>query len=457
MSRVDLRALAAAVSGEVLSPEAPRYDEARAVWNVRFDRRPDVIVRCRRAEDVQAAVNAARDHRLRLSVKGGGHAYAANTVGEGGLLIDLSPMNEIEVDPEARTARVGPGARWGALAAATEGHGLVAVGGTVSTVGVAGLTLGGGSGYLSRKHGMAVDNLLSAEVVTADGRRVTASSDENADLFWALRGGSGNFGVVTSFELRLHEAGPEILAGQIVHRFSDAERMIRLYRDFMLAAPDDVQGYAFVLRVPPIPAFPEEFHGQLAVDLVVFHPDPKAQKLFEPLLGVGEPILEYLQPQPFTVLLQSFDAGLPPGQRYESRSGQLKELSDAAIGAFVSGIGALPGAFTLSYIGPGGGGAVGRVDPAATAFPHRTAPFEYHILAGWTEPARDAEVTAWARGFHESMAPFSTGGVYVNLLGTDEGHRVKAAYGGNYDRLVEIKRRWDPENLFRTNHNIPPE
>jgi FAD/FMN-containing dehydrogenase len=457
MSRVDLRALAATVRGEILAPDTPGYDEARAVWNVRFDRRPDVIVRCRCAEDVQAAVSAARSHGMRLSVKGGGHAYAANTVGEGGLLIDLSPMKEIEIDPEARTARVGPGTRWGEVAAATEGHGLAAVGGTVSTVGVAGLTLGGGSGYLSRKHGMAVDNLLSAEVVTADGQRVNASATENPNLFWALRGGSGNFGVVTSFELRLHEIGPQILAGQIVHRFGDAGRMLRLYRDFMLGAPDDVQGYAFVLRVPPIPAFPEEFHGQLATDLVVFHPDPNAQEIFEPLLGVGQPILEYLQPQPFTALLASFDAGLPAGQRYESRSGQLTELSDGAIDAFVSGVGALPGAFTLSYIGPGGGGAIGRVDPAATAFPHRTAPFEYHILAGWTEATQDAEVTSWARGFHESMTAFCTGGVYVNLLGTDETHRVKAAYGDNYDRLVELKRKWDPENLFRMNHNISPD
>jgi FAD/FMN-containing dehydrogenase len=304
---------------------------------------------------------------------------------------------------------------------------------------------------------MAVDNLLSANVVAADSRQVTASAAENADLFWALRGGGGNFGVVTSFELRLHEVGPEIMAGQIVHRFEEAGRMIRLYRDFMRGAPDDVQAYAFVLRIPPIPAFPEEFHGQLATDLVVFHPDPGARKVFEPLLGVGEPILEFVQPQPFTALLQSFDAGLPAGQRYESRSGQLEELCDEAIDAYISGVGALPGAFTLTYIGPGGGGAVGRVDPAATAFPHRTAPFEYHILAGWTEAVQDAEVTSWARRFHESMAAFCTGGVYVNLLGSDESDRVRAAYGGNYDRLVQIKRKWDPKNLFRANHNIPPD
>jgi len=456
MSGIDRQALVAAVSGEVLAPGDPGYDEARSVWNVRFDRRPDLIVRCHRAEDVQAAVNAARDHGQPLSVKSGGHAYAANTVGEGGLLIDLSPMNQVTVDARARTAKVGPGARWGEVAVATEKHGLAAVGGTVSTVGVAGLALGGGSGYLSPKHGMAVDNLLSAEVVTADGRRVRASADENPDLFWALRGGSGNFGVVTSLELRLHELGPEILAGQIVHRFEDAGRILRLYRDFMQQAPDEVQAYAFVLRIPPIPAFPEEYHGQLAVDLVVFHPDPAARDVFAPLLGVGEPILEFLAAQPYTALLQSFDAGLPAGQRYESRSGQLKVLSDPAIDAFVAGVGDLPGAFTLSYIGPGGSGAVGRVDPEATAFPHRSAPFEYHILAGWTEAAQDGEVTAWARAFHESMAPFCTGGVYVNLLGTDEADRVKAAYGGNYDRLVEIKRKWDPKNLFRANHNIVP-
>jgi FAD/FMN-containing dehydrogenase len=364
-------------------------------------------------------------------------------------------MGDVVVDPGARTARVGPGARWRDVDGVTQEHGLATVGGTVSTVGVAGFTLGGGSGYLSRRHGMAVDNLLSAEVVTADGRCVRASADENPDLYWALRGGGGNFGVVTSFEFRLHPVGPQVLAGQLVHPFEDAGRILRLYRDFMDDAPDDVQCYAFVLRIPPIEAFPEKAHGQLAVDLVAFHPDPEAEAVFQPLLGVGEPILELLQPQPYAALQRSFDAGLPAGQRYESRSHDLSTLSDEAIDVFVDAAGAQTGELTVTYIGAGGG-AVARVAPDVTAFPHRKAPFAFHIMAGWLDPAQDEAVTSWARGFHERMAPFGTGGVYVNVLGTDESHRVKAAYGRNFDRLAEIKRRWDPENLFRLNHNVPP-
>jgi len=456
MTDIDRRTLDTAVRGAVLLPGDPGYDEARAVWNARFDRRPDVIVQCRQAGDVQAAVNAAREQGLRLSVKGGGHAYAANTVGDGGLLIDLSSMKGIVVDPESRRARVEAGVRWGELDEVTQKDGLATPGGTVSTVGVAGFTLGGGNGYLSRRHGMAIDNLQSADVVTAAGRLVRASADEHPELFWALRGGGGNFGVVTSFEFGLHEVGPQVLAGQIVHRLEDAGKMLRLYRDVMAKAPDEVQCYAFILRVPPIPEFPEEFHGQLAVDLVVFHVNPEGEDDLRPLLGVGDPILEFVQPQPFTAVQQAFDAGLPAGQRYESRSHDLPGLSDEAIETFVSGVGALPGAFTLVYIGAGGG-AIGRVDPSATAFPHRTAPFSFHIMAGWADPDQDDEVTSWARAFHESMTPFSTGGVYVNLLGTDERDRVRAAYGDNFERLAAVKQKWDPDNLFRMNHNIPPE
>lgn len=449
------RELGARTSGVVLTPGDRGYDEARSVFNARFDRHPDLVLCCRDTGDVKTGVDYARESSLLLSVKGGGHSYAANTIGDGGLLLDLSPMKQIEVDPGARTVRVGPGVRWRELDARTQEHGLAAVGGTVSTVGVAGFTLGGGNGYLSRKHGMAVDNLLAAEVVTADGRIVRASEQENADLFWALRGGSGNFGVVTSFELALHEVGPEVLAGQAVYRFSDAARVLRSYREFMNNAPDEVQCYAFVLKVPPIPEFPEEFHGQVAVDLVMFHTDPGAAGGFQPLLELGEEILAYVAPQPYVEVQRAFDAALPAGRRWESRSHDLAALSDAAIDTFTKHIGELPGAFTVAYIGAGGG-AVGRVAPTATAFPHRMAPFSLHIMAGWTDSGEDDLVTGWARRVHEAMGPYATGGVYVNLLGTDERERVPAAYGPNFDRLAAIKVRWDPSNLFRMNHNIPP-
>jgi FAD/FMN-containing dehydrogenase len=453
MPRGRVQRLAGAVSGEVLTSDDGRYDEARSTWNGRFDRRPELIVRCRSAEDVRSCVGFARQERLPLSVKGGGHAYAGQTVADGGLLIDVSPMNQVEVDGQARTARVQAGARLGDLDARTQAVGLAASTGTVSTVGIAGLTLGGGSGWLSRMHGLAVDNLLAATVVTADGRIVRASASEHADLFWALRGAGANFGVVTSFEFRLHPLGPEVLSGQIVFPFDRAASVLRAWREFMKEAEDEIQCYAFVLRIPPIPEFPHEAHGQIAVDLVLFHPDPSAQDVFRPLLDLEEPILAFAVAQPYMQLQQTFDAGLPKGQRYESRSRDLAELPDEAIEAFVARIGDLPGEFTMAYIGANGG-AIGRVDARATAFAGRRAPFAYHVLSGWTDRSRDATIAGWTRDIHQAMAPWDAGTVYVNLLGTDEQARVPAAYGDNYQRLVELKRTWDPDNLFRTNHNI---
>lgn len=447
--------LAEAVHGAVLEPGDEEYQDGREVWNMRYDRRPDVIARCESATDVQAAVNFARDQELLLSVKGGGHAYAANTVGDGGLLIDLSPMKGIQVHPEARTARVEPGVTWGELDAATQDHGLATTGGTVSSIGVSGLTLGGGTGYLVRKHGMTIDNLLSAEVVTADGEKVRASADENSDLFWALRGGGGNFGVITSLEYQLHSLGPQVLAGQIVHPIDEAGELLRLYRRFMAEAPEDIQCYAFVLRIPPIPDFPEETHGKVAIDLILFHTDPNGETAFEPLLNFGDPILSFAAPQPYTAVQQSFDAGLPAGQRYESRAHYLDGISDEVIEIFTTHASELPGEFTIVYFEPLGG-AAGRVERSATAFAHREAAYSLHILAGWADPELDETAVAWADRFHGAMAPHATGGVYVNLLGADEEARVRAAYGDNYERLVELKGKWDPDNLFRMNHNIPP-
>lgn len=455
MTEIDKEELQTVLTGDLLEPSDEGYDEARAIWNARFDRRPAVIARCESAADVQAAVNFARSRQLQLSVKGGGHAFAANTVGEGGLLIDLSPMKGIEIDPEAKTAQLEPGLKWGEVDPVAQEQGLAPVGGTVSTVGIAGFILGGGSGYLSRKHGMAVDNLISVEVVTADGNLVHASESENADLFWAIRGGTGNFGVVTSFEIRLHEVGPEILSGQIVHRLADAPEVLRLYREFMQGAPDEIQCYPFIFRVPPIPEFAEEFHGQVVIDLVVFHSDPTAAAIFQPLLDFGDPILAFVAPQSYIVNQQAFDAGLPAGHRWESRAHQLTGLSDETIEAVLSRVADLPGDFTSVYFDTGGG-AIGRVDPSATAYPQREQPYGFHIMAGWISPDQDDEVTAWTLDLHEALVPFASGGVYVNTMGTGEEDRVPAAYGANYDRLIELKRKWDPDNLFRGNHNIAP-
>jgi FAD/FMN-containing dehydrogenase len=455
MSKVNSELLEGAVSGEVLKPGDEGFDEARALWNVRFDRQPAAIAPCHSAKDVRGAVRFARNEGFTPSVKGGGHAYAANTVAEGGVLIDLSPMKGLAIDPLKKTARVGPGVKWGEFDQASQAHGLATTGGTVSTIGVSGFTLGGGTGYLVRKHGLAIDNLLSAEVVTADGEMVTASEDENVDLFWAIRGGGGNFGVATSFEFRLHEVGPQVLAGQIMHRFEDAGRLLPAYREFMANAPEEIQCYAFILRVPPIDDFPEALHGHLALDFVLFHLNPDAQEELQPLMELGDPFLSLVGPQPYTAVQQSFDAGLPSGQRYESRAHYLAGLSDGAIEAITSHAPGLVGPFSVAYLEPLGG-AAGRVDPAATAFAHRDAAYSFHILGGWMDAAQDDEVQSWVKEFYGAMAPYSTGGVYVNLLGSGEHERVQAAYGDNYRRLAALKKKWDPENLLQVNHNIPP-
>lgn len=447
--------LARTVLGRVIEPAEEGYDEARRIWNARFDRRPDVVVQCKTSEDVRVAVDFARKQRVMVSVKSGGHAYAANTVGDGGVLIDLSLMKGIEIDAEKQTARVQPGVRWGELYAATQASGLAPVGGTVSSVGVAGFTLGGGSGDLTRQHGMGCDNLLAAEVITAEAEIVRVSSKENPDLFWALRGGGGNFGVVTSFELRLHDIGPEVLSGQAVHRFAHARDVLRFYRTFMLRAPECMQCYAFLMRVPPIPEFPAEFHGQLALDLVVFSSDPTGESALRPLLDFGEPILSFLEHKSFTQSQQAFDAAMPAGNRWESRSHYLTSLSDDAIDAFIAAVDDMPGMFSCAYFATETG-AASRADPSSTAFPHRDAPFSVHVLGGWTDAAEDEKVSAWVRDLHQAMTPYSTGGVYVNLLGTDEQNRVPAAYGTNFARLRAIKTKWDPDNLFRMNHNIDP-
>jgi FAD/FMN-containing dehydrogenase len=445
------------LQGQILIPDDPGYDGARAVWNGRFDPRPLAVVRCSGPTDVAASVVWARARGLPLSVKGGGHSYAGHSVGDGALAIDLSSMNGVRVDRHSRTAVVGPGARWADLDREAQAHSLATTGGTVSTVGVAGYILGGGTGYLARKYGLGLDNLIGAEVVTADGRVVAARKGENADLFWALRGGSGNFGIVTSFEFRLHPVGPQVATAQAFHPIEDARRVLRFYRELTRGAPDELTVYAFALRVPPIDPFPETRRGQVALALIACHCGDVEEGVaaLQPVVDHGDPMVAAVQTVQYAALQQSFDAGMAPGQRWYSRAHYLADLSDAAIDTMARFAEVLPGPFTMAYF-EHLGGAVGRVDPTATAFPHRSAPYSVHIFPGWTDPADDEAHMAWAREFHEAMAPHATGGVYVNLLGRDEQERVPAAYASNYDRLREIKAAWDPDNVFRANHNIPP-
>jgi FAD/FMN-containing dehydrogenase len=449
------RLLARLVKGRVLEPDEAGYDEVRSIWNARFDRRPDVVVRCRDVADVEASVGFARDECLTLSVKGGGHSYAGNTVADGGLLIDLSLMKAVRVDAETRGVIVEPGVTCGELDRATQAHGLATPSPTVSSVGVAGAALGGGSGYLSRRYGLTLDNLISVDVVTADGRRLRSAEDEHPDLFSGLRGAGANFGVVTSLELRLHAVGPLVLAGQIIYPFENASELLRFFRDFMADAPDEFQCFPFMFRIPPIELFPEQFHGQPALDFVLYHLDPNAADFVQPLRDLGETILDIVGPLPYTGVQQSFDANLPKGQRYYSKAHYLDELPDTAIDTIAAHVADMQGAFTVAYLEPLGG-AIGRVDPSATAFEGRKARYSVHVLAGWTDPADDDSVMNWARIFHGAMSAHATGGVYVNLLAEDEDDRVPAAYGHNYQRLVALKTAWDRDNLFRMNYNISP-
>lgn len=460
-ARIDgtmLRSLRERIGGAVLTADDPAYDETRRIWNGRFDRRPAAIVRCARPADVPAALEVARQTGLPLSVRSGGHDYSGNSMCDGGLAIDLSQMNAIAVDGGSRTVRVGPGARWGAIDRETQALGLATTGGTVSTVGVAGYTLGGGSGHLSRKYGLGLDNLVSAEVVTASGDIVQASDRENADLFWGLRGGSGNLGIVTALELRLHELGTEVLAGQIIHPFERSRDVLRLYRSFVADAPDDVQCYAFFIRVPPLPVFPAESHGKVAIDLVVTWAGDLSdgENSLAPLRGFGKPLLDTVAPLPYLTLQQAFDAGMVGLNRWYSKAHYLPGLTDAAIDTIVARVEELPGDFTMVYL-EAEGGAIGRVDRRATAFPHRDAAFLLHIFPGWARAADDGAIMDWARTFHQDMRPHATGGVYVNLLGGDEPDGARSAYGANYDRLVELKRKYDPGNLLRMNHNVNPD
>lgn len=442
--------LAAHMKGEVLGPASPDYNEVRKLWNGMIDRRPALIARCHEAGDVVASVNFAREEGLQPSMRGGGHGVAGNAVSEDGLMIDLSPMKTVEVDPEARIARVGPGATLGDMDAATQAHGLATTGGVDSRTGVAGLTLGGGIGWLVRSFGLTLDNVIAFDVVTADGELRRASADENSDLYWGLRGGGGRLGVVTQFEFRLQPVGPEVAVAQIFHPHEDAAGALRFYRDFMADAPDEIGCSAMVMPVPPAEPFPEAHHGRTAIALVGCYSGPVEEGLarFAELKAYGEPIVAAVQPMPYTALQQSFNEATPDGARYYWKSQFLQALSDEAIDTLVEHTEHMPGAFSAIGI-EGLGGAFGRVDPAATAFPHRGAPFNFGLWAGWTEAAEDEPVIEWVRGLHKAMAPYSTGGTYSNYFDKDDQDRTDAAFGANRARLQRIKEKYDPQNLFR--------
>lgn len=450
--------LRSALQGSLLAPGAPGYDESRTIWNAMIDRRPGLIVRCAAPADVALAVRFAREHDLLLAVRGGGHSIAGNAVCEGGLMIDLSPMKAVRVDPASRTARVEGGATLADFDREAQAAGLATPLGINSTTGVAGLTLGGGFGWLSRKFGLTVDNLLSAEVVTAKGEVVRASSDENPDLFWAIRGGGGNFGVVTSFEFRLHRVGPEVLSGLIIHPLDAARDVLRFYRDFLPTTPEEFVCWFVLRKAPPLPFLPAEWHGREILALAVCYSGSslaEGERIAAPLRGFGKPIADVIAPQPFAAWQTILDPLLTPGFRNYWKSHDFGEVSDGLIDVLIAHARKLPDPNTEIAFAQLGG-AVGRVANDATAYGHRDGQFVMNVHGRWQDQAKDGACIGWARDLFQAAAPFATGNVYVNFLTQDEGDRVRAAYGRNYDRLSQLKSKYDPGNLFRLNQNIRP-
>jgi len=441
---------AQSVRGRVLRAGDEGFDAARKVWNGMIDRRPAVIVRCAGAADVIGAINFARDHNLLLAVRGGGHSAAGSSVCDRGLMLDLSVMKGIRVDPAWRTVRAEPGVMWSEFDRETQAFGLATTGGVVSTTGIAGLTLGGGIGWLGRTHGLTCDNLLSVDVVTADGQFRTASAEENADLFWAVRGGGGNFGVVTSFEYRLHEVGPTVLAGLLVWPRAMPRDVLRAFREFTQGAPENASAYAGLGTSPD---------GVPIVVVIAFHhgPTEEGEALLRPLRAFGPPVADMIQPMPYIAAQQMLDALNPPGNRVYWKSAVLRNVDDDVLDTIIDHAASTPSPLSAALI-EFYGGAINRVGVADTAYPLRDVTYALNAVSAWTDPAQDDANIGWSRGTWEAMQPFSPGSVYVNFLGVgDEGEdRVKSAYGQNYARLAQIKAAYDPTNLFRLNHNIMP-
>jgi len=458
MRQADIDALSGRISGGLLGRGDKGYDDARKVWNATVDHRPALIARCMSDADVQAAVRFAGEQRMRLSVRGGGHHIAGNAVVEGGLTIDLSGWRSVAVDAARRTARVAPGALLADFDREAQAHGLATPLGINSTTGVAGLTLGGGFGWLTRSFGLTVDNLLGVSLVAADGTLHQVSATSEPELFWALRGGGGNFGVVTSFEFRLHPVGPEVWSGLVVYAGAQARQVLRAWRDFNAGAPEALSVWAVLRKAPPLPFIPAEHHGRDVVIFPLLYAGDMAagEKAAAPVATFATPIGTHLGPTPYAGFQQAFDPLLTPGGRNYWKSNNFASLSDTAIDLVIEAAKAEPGPECEVFLAQLGG-AMARVDAAATAFVGRDAAYIMNVHGRWADTADDKRVRDWARKVFTDSAPHATGGGYVNFLTEDEGERVAATYGANYTRLQAVKQRYDPTNLFRANLNIAPQ
>jgi FAD/FMN-containing dehydrogenase len=443
--------------GELIGPDDPGYDEAREVYNAMIDRRPRLIARCTNAADVIAAVNHGREAGITLAVRGGGHNAGGLGVADDALVIDLSRMRGVHVDPERRTVRAEGGAQLGDIDHAAHPFGLAVPGGIISTTGVAGLTLGGGLGYLSRRHGLSIDNLLSVDLVLADGSFVTASDDEHPDLFWAVRGGGGNFGVATSFEF-IGQPVRNVVAGPTLYPMEMAADVLRWWDGLMATAPDELYGFFAFLTVPPAPPFPLDLHLRKMCGVVWCWTGATedAEEALAPVRAFGPPALDGIAEVPFPAMNSAFDALYPAGHQWYWKADFVDDLPEAAIAAHVEHGAELPTMHSTMHLYPIDGAAA-RVDRNATAWSYRGARYGQVIVGVDPDPANVDAIRSWTQHYHDAVHPYTAGGAYVNMMMDDEGQeRIRASYRDNYDRLVEVKRRYDPENLFRVNQNITP-
>lgn len=444
------------VRGEVIDEEGADYEEARKVHNGMIDKRPAVIVRAANAGDVMTTVNYARDNGHDLSVRGGGHSGPGFGTNDGGVVLDLSRMHGVRVDPSAQTARAEGGATWGDFNTATNAFGLATTGGVISTTGIAGLTLGGGIGYLSRGHGLSLDNLVSADIVTADGKMLIANEQENADIFWAIRGGGGNFGVVTSFKYKLQPVD-NVYWGPMFYEPEETETIFKFYREYIKDAPREMGAFPAFQVAPPLPFIPEDRHGDMFCAMVAcWSGDPaEGEKQFKVFHDVAEVKAEHVGPVPYPAINAAFDGLFPTGIRQYWKGNFVKELTDEAIAAHVQHGPNAPTVSSTMHLYPING-ACHDVDADATAFGHRDANFSMVVLAASDDPVNDEAHTKWVRDYSDAVAPHSEPGGYINFMDDDDEGRVRENYGGNYDRLLETKRKYDPDNLFRINQNIAP-
>jgi len=453
----ELDALRAGLAGSACTPADAGYDEARTIWNAMIDRRPGLAIRCKNAADVVLAVKLARKYGLTVAVRGGGHNIAGSAVCDGGLLIDLSLMRTVRVDPETKRANVAPGATLADVDRETQAFGLAVPTGINSTTGIAGLTLGGGFGWLTRKFGMTIDNLISAEMVTADGKLIQVNVRENADLFWAIRGGGGNFGIVTNFEFQLHLVGPEVLSGLVVHPFADARKILTQYQSMLAEAPHDLTCWAVMRKAPPLPFLPAEWHGKEVLILAMCWVGDIAagEKATAGLRGLGNPIVDVVSPHPFAGWQTAFDPLLTEGARNYWKTHDFDHLDDGLLDTLIGAVETLPGPECEIFVAHTGG-AMSHIPVGATAYPQRSAHFTMNVHTRWRDAKEDAAFIGWARDLFRDTAKYSLGSAYVNFMSADEDYRIEKAYGPNYKRLSEIKQRHDPDNLFRSNQNIRP-